>query len=192
MCRTHERQHLSYNHYICIGVPESLQNAANTIAVRFALLTGAGFIAGYLEVALWAVAGHRQACRAREDYLRALLRREVASFDREDAGTLTSQALRDLQDMHRGIGEKVGSVVHFTCTFLSSVALGFVLGWQLSLLILACMPVLAASIVFLEYTQSRATRLSNDAYSDAGYSFPSLPCPSLSMVIHASLKPLDL
>ena len=72
--------------------------------------------------------------------------------------------------MQRGLGEKVGSVVHFTSTFLSSIALGFALGWQLSLLILGCVPVLAASIVFLEYTQSRASLLATDAYAAAGYS----------------------
>ena len=116
------------------------------------------------------MSGHRQAQRARYEYLRALLRRDMASFDREEAGAIASRAFRDLKEMQRGLGEKVGSVVHFTSTFLSSIALGFALGWQLSLLILGCVPVLAASIVFLEYTQSRASLLATDAYAAAGYS----------------------
>ncbi len=149
-----------------------MQAAIERVAWRFAALTGAGFLAGYLEVSLWSLAGHRQARRARADYMQALLRRSMDTFDREDAGALVERALRDTQEMQRGIGEKMGSVIHFASTFTSSVALGFYLGWQLSLLILGCVPVLAASIIFLEATQSRAGRLSSEAYASAGSAPP--------------------
>ena len=45
-----------------------MQAAIERVAWRFAALTAAGFLAGYLEVALWSIAGHRQARRHAELY----------------------------------------------------------------------------------------------------------------------------
>jgi len=49
--------------------------------------------------------------------------------------------LRDLIKMQEGIGEKIGMFIFFFTTFLASVILAFVKGWELTLVMLTSVPV---------------------------------------------------
>jgi len=48
---------------------------------------------------------------------------------------------RDLNKLQEGIGEKIGMFVFFLTVFLVSIVNAFVHGWELTLVILAAMPV---------------------------------------------------
>ena len=60
---------------------------------------------------------------------------------------------RDLNKLQEGIGEKIGMMFFFVGTFLLSLIVAFVHGWELTLVILCMMPLMAISgknmIVFM-------------------------------------------
>jgi ATP-binding cassette subfamily B (MDR/TAP) protein 1 len=52
---------------------------------------------------------------------------------------------RDLNKLQEGIGEKIGMMFFFVGTFLLSLIVAFVHGWELTLVILCMMPLMAIS-----------------------------------------------
>ena len=53
---------------------------------------------------------------------------------------------RDLNKIQEGIGEKVSMFVYFVASFASCITNAFLHGWELTLVILAGMPVSAAPV----------------------------------------------
>jgi ABC-type multidrug transport system fused ATPase/permease subunit len=47
--------------------------------------------------------------------------------------------------IHEGIGDKMGSCLQWTSGFLTGFIIGFIYGWELTLVILAISPLLAAT-----------------------------------------------
>lgn len=55
----------------------------------------------------------------------------------------------DVMKIQEGIGEKLGLFFQWLCAFFAGLVVGFVHGWQLTLVILAVSPLLALSAAFL-------------------------------------------
>eukprot|EP00002_Diphylleia_rotans_P014621 TRINITY_DN2848_c0_g1_i8.p1 TRINITY_DN2848_c0_g1~~TRINITY_DN2848_c0_g1_i8.p1 ORF type:complete len:1149 (-),score=251.56 TRINITY_DN2848_c0_g1_i8:291-3737(-) len=108
-----------------------------------ALVGAGGLILAYAEVAFWMMAGERQAIRYREEYFKAILRQDIAWFDTQKTGELTSALSSDIVDIQEAIGEKVGNAIHHFFTFLFGFIVGFIQGWQLALVIISVAPLLA-------------------------------------------------
>ena len=49
----------------------------------------------------------------------------------------------DINKIHGGIGDKMGSCLQWTAGFLAGFIIGFIYGWKLTLVILAISPALA-------------------------------------------------
>ena len=80
--------------------------------------------------------------RVRVAYLHAVLRQEVAWFDANKPAELAAQMAADTAMMqHDGMGEKVGYLVHFACTFLTGLAIGIAKAPQLTLAMLCRRPI---------------------------------------------------
>ena len=56
---------------------------------------------------------------------------------------------RDLNKLQEGIGEKIGMFIFFMTIFLASIINAFIHGWELTLVILAAMPVSSIMWAFL-------------------------------------------
>lgn len=48
-------------------------------------------------------------------------------------------------NIENGIGEKLGSLIMWTATFLAGYIIGFVSGWKLTLIMLSLMPIMIGS-----------------------------------------------
>jgi ABC-type multidrug transport system fused ATPase/permease subunit len=58
--------------------------------------------------------------------------------------------------------------VHHAVTFIAGLAVGFATSWKLTLVIMACVPMLVFLIVFLKNSITSAEKESTDAYARAG------------------------
>jgi ABC-type multidrug transport system fused ATPase/permease subunit len=54
--------------------------------------------------------------------------------------TLTNGFCRDTNRFQEGLGDKLATAIQFVATFVAGLIVGFVKGWQLTLVILACIP----------------------------------------------------
>ena len=128
----------------------------------------AALLTGYGEVGLWMIVSERQVHRVRVAYLHAVLRQEVAWFDANKPAELAAQMAADTAMMQQGMGEKVGYLVHFACTFLTGLAIGIAKAPQLTLAMLCLTPALAFSGGYLTKFMGELGLRAQAAYAAAG------------------------
>ncbi|CAF0740937.1 unnamed protein product [Adineta steineri] len=81
-------------------------------------------VVGYLQVAFWSVACERQTRLIRQTLLRSILTKEISYFDTHKTGQLSTRLTEDVNKLHDGIGDKVGSALQFFAGFLAGLILG--------------------------------------------------------------------
>ena len=75
---------------------------------------------------------------------------------------------RDLNKLQEGIGEKLGMFIFFMTIFSSNLVNAFYHGWELTLVILAAMPVLMIATAIIAGSQTALTESEVSAYGKAG------------------------
>ena len=84
----------------------------------------AAIVIGYFQVAFWSIACERQTRRLRERLFRSILAKEIAYFDVNKTGQLSTKLTENVSKVHDGIGDKVGSALQFVAGFLAGLILG--------------------------------------------------------------------
>lgn len=79
---------------------------------------------GYIQVAFWSMPAERQTRAIRQNLFRAILRKEITYFDTHKTGELNTKLTDDVDKIHDGIGDKLGS----TSQLLASCITGLILG----------------------------------------------------------------
>jgi len=155
--------------------PENFQNPdfdltsrVTELALYFVYIGIAVFVCSYFEVTFWMMAGERQSVRCRKAYLKAILTQEIGWFDITKSSELATRISSDTLLFQEAIGEKVGNFLHHTSTFVAGFAVGFINGWQLTLVILALTPLIAAAGAFMTKMMADLTKQGQDAYAKAG------------------------
>jgi ABC-type multidrug transport system fused ATPase/permease subunit len=86
----------------------------------------ATIVVGYFQVAFWSIACERQTRRLRERLLRAILTKEISYFDINKTGQLSTRLTADVNKVHDGTGDKLGSALQFIASFFAGLALGYI------------------------------------------------------------------
>uniref|UniRef100_A0A8R7P8S3 ABC transporter B family member 4 n=3 Tax=Triticum urartu TaxID=4572 RepID=A0A8R7P8S3_TRIUA len=141
----------------------------NKVVLQFVYLGIATAVVSFLQVSCWTLTGERQATHIRSLYLRSVLRQDISFFDVEmTTGQIVSRMSGDTVLVQDAIGEKVGKFQQLVGTFVGGFIVGFVKGWLLSLVMLACIPLVVitgAVVAKLLFTISSRGQAS---YSNAG------------------------
>ncbi|CAI5997677.1 unnamed protein product [Closterium sp. NIES-65] len=123
----------------------------------------------WLEVSCWMHTGERQSARIRERYLAAILKQEIGFFDTESSsGQIVSNVSGDVLLVQDAISEKVGNFMHFMATFVAGFIIGFSSIWQLTLVILAVVPLIAFCGAIYAIVLTGLTSKGQEAYAKAG------------------------
>ena len=97
------------------------------------------------------------------------MRQEIAWFDFVGTGALTSRIASDTILVSEGIGEKMASLVQHIATFFGGFISAYIQGWQLSLVMTAMTPLIAATGAFLVYVMSSMSSKGQKAYANGVY-----------------------
>ncbi|XP_065024817.1 ABC transporter B family member 21-like isoform X2 [Musa acuminata AAA Group] len=138
------------------------------VALKFVYLGIANGIASFLQVACWTITGERQAAQIRNLYLKAILRQDIAFFDKEaNTGEVIAKISGDTFLIQDAMGEKAGKFIQLVSSFVGGFIVAFVQGWQLTLVMLSTIPpmVLAAAVMATVLTKMAAR--GQTAYSEA-------------------------
>ncbi|EFA83580.1 hypothetical protein PPL_02646 [Heterostelium album PN500] len=138
------------------------------VTLNFVWIAIGMFVACYIEVSCWSIAGERQSVRCRKRYLKAILSQEIGWYDVTKSSELSTRIASDTQLFQEAIGEKVGNFLHFSSTFVSGFIIGLVNGWQLALVIISITPLIAAAGAFMTKMMTELTKRGQDAYAKAG------------------------
>lgn len=137
-------------------------------ALWFLLISVGAGICSFLESALAIVTAERQVRRVREAYLRALLRQPVAYFDVNKGGEMAAGLVEDTITLMNGLSDKISSTFKYTVTFFGGLAVGFSRSWQLTLVMMALLPVIMIVMGFLAFYIRTFESRSAKAYAKAG------------------------
>ncbi|XP_052095836.1 ATP-dependent translocase ABCB1-like isoform X5 [Mytilus californianus] len=151
-----------------LNVQDQLLDEMKKFAIYYIAIAGGVMVCGYVQVSFWAVAAERQAHRIRDMFLRNVLRQEIGWFDTHETGELNTRLSDDINKIHEGIGDKMGSCLQWTSGFLTGFIIGFIYGWKLTLVILAISPLLAITGFVMNKLVADMSSKESEAYAKAG------------------------
>lgn len=101
----------------------------------FVYLAIGTFITTYVSTVGFIWVGERCSGKIRERYLKAMLRQNIAFFDKLGAGEVTTRITADTNLIQDGISEKFGVTLNALSTFISAYVVAFVKFWKLTLIL---------------------------------------------------------
>ncbi|KAL0879462.1 hypothetical protein ABMA27_003213 [Loxostege sticticalis] len=126
------------------------------------------FIVGAISVDLFNHAAMNQIDRMKEKFLQSVLRQDISWYDLNTSMNFATKVSDDVEKYREGIAEKVPMLVYLVMSFVTAVIISFCYGWELTLVILACAPVIILTTAVVAKVQSSLTTQELKAYSIAG------------------------
>ncbi|XP_043117693.1 ATP-dependent translocase ABCB1 [Puntigrus tetrazona] len=114
----------------------------------FFLLVGAvAFITYFFQGFMFGKSGELLTMRLRSQAFNAMMRQEIAWFDDNNnaVGVLTTKLATDASLVKGAAGSRLGLATNTICALAIAVIVAFIHSWQLTLLILACVPFLTGA-----------------------------------------------
>ncbi|KAM4688620.1 ATP-dependent translocase ABCB1-like [Discoglossus pictus] len=114
--------------------------------------------------------GENLTMRLRSRSFKALLRQDIGFFDdhKNAVGVLLTRLATDASQVKGATGSRLSLITMTVCTLLAAILIAFIHGWQLTLLILACVPVLiGANIIRMTSITGHASK-DQKALEEAG------------------------
>ncbi|KAK7469298.1 hypothetical protein VKT23_003782 [Stygiomarasmius scandens] len=124
---------------------DDFRSKASTDAIYLVVIGCGMFICTYIYMYFWVYTGEVNAKRIRERYLRAVLRQDIAYFDKVGAGEVATRIQTDTHLVQQGISEKVALVVNFLSAFLTGFILAYARNWRLALAMSSILPCIAVA-----------------------------------------------
>jgi ATP-binding cassette subfamily B (MDR/TAP) protein 1 len=148
--------------------PGALKNEVDLQVPNFMYLGVASAVAAFLQTFFLVYSSVRQANRLRGAYLASVLSQDVGFFDTKGTSGLLLQGLNeDCSTVQAAVGEKVSMFVFMMSTAISGIAIAFTRGWDMTLVLLSLLPVLAGTGFAISVLVTRLSSAMNRAYADA-------------------------
>ncbi|RAL51644.1 hypothetical protein DM860_010362 [Cuscuta australis] len=138
-------------------------------AFYFLIVGAAIWASSWAEISCWMWTGERQTAKMRIKFLEAALNQDIQFFDTEVRTSDVVLAINtDAVTVQDAISEKLGNFLHYMATFVSGFVVGFTAVWQLALLTLAVVPLIAVIGAIHTIALSKLAGKSHEALSEAG------------------------
>ncbi|XP_019152205.1 PREDICTED: ABC transporter B family member 1-like [Ipomoea nil] len=142
-------------------------------------VSSAALIFNTLQHLFWDVVGENLTKRVREQMLTAVLKNEMAWFDREEneSSKIAARLSLDANNVRSAIGDRISVIMQNSALMLVACTAGFVLQWRLALVLIAVFPVVVAATVLqkmfmkgfsgdLEAAHAKGTQLAGEAVAN--------------------------
>ncbi|XP_062181143.1 ABC transporter B family member 11-like isoform X2 [Phragmites australis] len=151
------------------GSRHDVLHRVSGVCLKFFYLAIGSWFACFLQVACWMITGERQAARIRGLYLAAVLRQDIAFFDKEmTTGQLVERMSGDTILIQDAIGEKVGKFIQLAATFVGGFVVAFSKGWLLAAVMLSSIPPIVIAGAAMSWTVSKLSTQGQAKYNEAG------------------------
>ncbi|XP_048881337.1 ATP-dependent translocase ABCB1 isoform X27 [Brienomyrus brachyistius] len=135
--------------------PEVKRQKTLMFSLLFLLIGGVAFVTYFLQGYMFGKSGELLTMRLRSQCFRAMMGQEIGWFDdsRNAVGVLTTKLATDASLVKGAAGSRLGLATNTLCALIIAIVVAFIFSWQLTLLILACVPFLSGA----NFIQMRAT-----------------------------------
>ncbi|EYU38561.1 hypothetical protein ABFS82_12G143200 [Erythranthe guttata] len=138
-------------------------------AYYFLVVGAAIWASSWAEISCWMWSGERQSTKMRIEYLEAALNQDIQFFDTQVRTSDVVFAINtEAVFVQDAISEKLGNFLHYMATFVSGFVVGFTAVWQLALVTLAVVPLIAVIGGIHAVTLAKLSGKSQQALSQAG------------------------
>ncbi|KAM5565167.1 ABC transporter B family member 13-like [Rosa sericea] len=149
--------------------PNKMSSRISEYALYLIYLGIVLFISAWIGVASWTRTGERQTDRLRLKYLQSVLRKDIDFFDTEARDTnIIFHISSDTILVQDAIGDKTGHTLRYLSQFIVGFGIGFASVWQLTLLTLAVVPLIALAGGAYTIVMSSLSKKGEAAYAEAG------------------------
>ncbi|XP_077237647.1 ABC transporter B family member 2-like [Tasmannia lanceolata] len=149
--------------------PASVSHRVGMYSLDFVYLSIATLFSSWAEVACWMYTGERQVGKMRMAYLRSMLNQDISLFDTEaSTGEVISAITSDILVVQDAISEKVGNFLHYISRFFAGFIIGFIREWQISLVTLSIVPLIAIAGGMYAYVAVGLIARVRKSYVNAG------------------------
>nr|KYP35572.1 ABC transporter B family member 2 [Cajanus cajan] len=149
--------------------PKEASHKVAKYSLDFVYLSIAILFSSWTEVACWMHTGERQAAKMRMAYLKSMLNQDISLFDTEaSTGEVISAITSDIIIVQDALSEKVGNFMHYISRFIAGFVIGFVRVWQISLVTLSIVPLIALAGGLYAYVTIGLIAKVRKAYVRAG------------------------
>ncbi|KAL3994753.1 ABC transporter transmembrane region family protein [Acanthocheilonema viteae] len=121
---------------------ETYTHSVLTYVYFYALLGVLIFLIGLSSMTCLLTLSERQAYEIRKRYFAALLKQEMAWYDKKEAGALTNKLSVGIERIKDGIGDKFGILLQAFTHLISGIIVAFYYSWRMTLLILLAAPII--------------------------------------------------
>ncbi|XP_054636998.1 ATP-dependent translocase ABCB1-like isoform X1 [Dunckerocampus dactyliophorus] len=146
----------------------TLQADMTNFAIYYSILGALVLVAAYMQVAFFTLSAGRQVKRIRKHFFHSVMRQDIGWFDVSETGELNTRLTDDVYKIQEGIGDKVAMLIQSFTTFFTSVIIGLVKGWKLTLVLLAISPLLGITAALFSMVLTSFTSKEQSAYAKAG------------------------
>ncbi|GBG27421.1 ABC transporter B family member 11 [Hondaea fermentalgiana] len=135
--------------------------------IGLAVLTGIGY---WAQFTYFGIIGERMTTRVRLELFRAALRQEIGFFDerKNSVGALTSKLASDASVVKASVTDRMGLAVMNSVTAISGIVIGFVFCWQLTLALVAMLPIIIVGAGLQLIVMSGLAKEDDVAMAEAG------------------------
>lgn len=128
---------------------EAMMTRVGEIALQFIAIGGGVLVAAAMQGFGFSWFTAHQVAKMRPLYLDAMLHRDVGWFDTHSVGALPGEMASDLEQFQEGFGAHLGVALMSFSGLFTGLAVGFSLSWQISLLMLATLPLMALGALIM-------------------------------------------
>eukprot|EP00644_Phytophthora_capsici_P003136 jgi/Phyca11/541621/estExt2_Genewise1Plus.C_PHYCAscaffold_70381 len=143
-------------------------DAVNKAALDYLYIAVALFITDYVSYVVFVNSSERQMKALRDAAFKHMLHMNIGWYDSSDPLTLSSRLTGDTVKIKDGMGQKLGEAVKYTAQFITGYVIGFVRGWDMSLVMACIMPFMVASLGVLMTSLRKRAVHSQQMYAEAG------------------------
>ncbi|KAG8443041.1 hypothetical protein GDO86_011745 [Hymenochirus boettgeri] len=140
------------------------------LSLMFLVLGLISFVVHIIMGFMFGKSGENLTMRLRSLSFKSLLQQDIGFFDdyRNAVGVLLTRLATDASLIKGAAGSQLGVITMTVCTLLAAILIAFIHGWQLTLLILACIPFLiGTNIIRMTSIAGHATK-DQKALEEAG------------------------
>ncbi|XWS62178.1 hypothetical protein CRYUN_Cryun07bG0188800 [Craigia yunnanensis] len=149
--------------------PKEASHKVAKYSLDFVYLSVAILFSSWIEVACWMHTGERQAAKIRMAYLKSMLNQNISLFDTEaSTGEVISAITSDIIVVQDALSEKVGNFMHYISRFIAGFSIGFARVWQISLVTLSIVPLIALAGGIYAYVATGLIARVRNSYVKAG------------------------
>uniref|UniRef100_A0A0N5AM76 Multidrug resistance protein 1 n=1 Tax=Syphacia muris TaxID=451379 RepID=A0A0N5AM76_9BILA len=147
---------------------DDFKSEVKKFCLYYLIIGVAMFVTSYVQIWCFESFAERTTHKLRRNYLKAILRQEIAWFDKEQTGSLTSRLTDDLERVREGIGDKLSILIQLLATFVAGFIVAFTYNWRMTLVMMAFTPLLAGLGGFLGRVVATRTQVEQEKYAFAG------------------------